>query len=136
MITLLPACLPFFSYGIQFGDLVKLREPGNVFERVLRSSGLRTLRYAFIDRSLAQEYHEDIHGRFIVAGLPHEWHGPALISVLLRNFQDQQRALDCLTSVVDDDIGQWEVDPGPFGTTIAEQNVGPESRLRSSKMVS
>jgi hypothetical protein len=26
------ACPPFFSYGIQFGDLVRVREPGNEFE--------------------------------------------------------------------------------------------------------
>jgi hypothetical protein len=108
------ACLPFFSYGIQFGDLVKTQQPGNSFERVLKPSGLRTLRFAFNEPANADERHEEIHGQFFATALPHEWHGTGYLAVLLRNSQDQEQALACLTSAVENGVGSWEVDPEPF----------------------
>jgi hypothetical protein len=106
------ACLPFFSYGIQFGDLVELREPGSVFERVLRPAGSRTLRFAFNDESCADDAHDELHRKLVATGLPHEWHGSGYLAVLLRNLRDQERALACLANSIED--GSWEVDPEPF----------------------
>ena len=108
------ACLPFFSYGIQFGDFVTIQQPGNVFERVLKSSGLRTLRFAFTSPSIADEHHEQLHGKVVASGLPHEWHGSGYVAVLLRHLQDQEIALNCLASAIESGEGCWEVDPKPY----------------------
>jgi hypothetical protein len=108
------ACLPFFTYGIQFGDLVELREPGNEFKRVLKCAGLRTLRFAFNDPTRDDDAHEELHGKFVASGLPHEWHGAGYLAVLLRNVGDQERALTCLGVFAEEGNGCWEVDPEPF----------------------
>ena len=108
------ACLPFFTYNIQFGDLVELREPANEFERVLRRAGLRTLRFAFNDQARADEAHEELHGKVIASGLLHEWHGAGYLAVLLRNVRDQERALACVREFVEEGNVCWEVDPEPF----------------------
>jgi hypothetical protein len=106
------ACLPFFSYGIQFGDLVELRQPGNAFERVLKCAGLRTFRFAFNEPTRAAEAHAELHGRVLDSRLPHEWHGAGYLAVLLRNLRDQEHAVACLGGFADN--GSWEVDPEPF----------------------
>src|SRR5258708_27044538 len=90
------ACLPFFSYGVQFGDLVKLRRPGNAFERVLKCAGLRTLRFAFNEPTRADEAHGELHRKVIATRLPHEWHAAGYLAVLLRGLRDQELALACL----------------------------------------
>jgi hypothetical protein len=108
------ACLPFFSYGIQFGDVVELGEPDHEFKRVLKESGLRTLRFAFNDAARAENAHEELHGRLIASGLPHEWHGAGYLAVLLRSAGDQNLALICLGKFVDNGDGVWEVNPEPF----------------------
>jgi hypothetical protein len=108
------ACLPFFSYGIRFGDLVELREPGKEFERVLKGAGLRTLRFGFNDPARADEAHKTLHSKLVASGLPHEWHGAGYLAVLLRNVADQERALSCLEEFANVDCGRWEVDPEPF----------------------
>lgn len=108
------SCLPFFTYGIQFGDLVEIRTPGNEFHRVLKAAGLRTLRFAFSDLNIAQRAHEELHRRFLASSLLHEWHGSGYLAVLLRDIGDQERALNCLDALIEKDIGHWEVDPEPF----------------------
>jgi hypothetical protein len=108
------ACLPFFSYGIQFGDLVEVQERGQVFERVVKSSGLRTLRIAFRKKDTARHRHERIHGELVKSGLPHEWRGFGYVSVLVRDLSDQERALSCVADDVRDGTVSWEVDPAPF----------------------
>jgi hypothetical protein len=69
------ACLPFFTYGIQFGDLIAVRKPEMVFDRGIKPRRLRALRLAFNDKKLGGQHHEEIHGRLIGRGLSHEWHG-------------------------------------------------------------
>jgi hypothetical protein len=120
------ACLPFFTYGIQFGDLVQVREPGRAFERVLRPSGLRTFRVAFADRAAAGECHVDLHTRIARAGLPCEWHGAGYAAVLIRDVGDQERALSCIAAAVQDGRVQWEVDPQPFAADAAERGAAPD----------
>ena len=111
-------CLPFFTYGIQYGDLVKVREYDREFECVLKSAGLRTLRFAFKDPGHAEKAHERLHGKLVASGLPHEWHRPGYLAVLIRNLHDQERAFTCLAGLLD--AGHWEVDPEPFQTALAE----------------
>lgn len=108
------SCLPFFTYGIQFGDLVEIRSPGNEFLRVLKSAGLRTLRFAFRDSNLAGRAHEELHRKFLASRLLHEWHGSGYLAVLLRHTEDQERALQCLGEFAEKEMGEWEIDPEPF----------------------
>jgi len=116
------ACLPFFAYGIHFGDLVAVQGQDNRFDRVLNASGLRTLRIAFTDASLMQEHHESIHAKIIGCGLPHEWHGSGYMSVLIRNPDDQERILSSVGEFIRDGCGgswEWEVDPEAFSRSDA-----------------
>jgi hypothetical protein len=110
------ACLPFFSYGIQFGDLVRLQQPGNRFDCVLESSNLRTIRIAFNHEKDVDSVHEELHGRIVTAGLPHEWYGSGYVAVLLRDVQDENRVLSLVDDLVGSGIVCWEVDPEPFGS--------------------
>lgn len=108
------ACLPYFTYGIQFGDLVEMHQPSHEFERVLKHAGLRTLRFAFNEPELANQVHEQLHGNIVASGLPHEWRGSGYLAVLLRHREDQERALSCLGDFATAEYGSWEVDPEPF----------------------
>ena len=108
------ACLPFFTYGVQFGDHVRIRQPGNLFERVLRPCGLRTFRFAFNDPAEGDSSHEELRSKMVASGLPHEWRGSGFVAVLLKNHADQVRLLSLLTEYLEDGRGRWEVDPEPF----------------------
>jgi hypothetical protein len=108
------ACLPFFTYGIQFGDWVAVREPEMVFERVVKASGLRTLRTVFKDPLLGDRCHEELHRKLDAARLPHEWYRPGYLSVLIRNRVDQESVLTLAGDLIEDGSVEWEVDPEPF----------------------
>lgn len=107
-------CLPFFTTGIQFGDLVELRASDNEFVRVLMSAGLRTLRFSFGDTGSPAEAFETIDGRIAASGLPVEWHGTDHVAILLQDERDQERALSCLAEFISDSYGDLEIDPEPF----------------------
>jgi uncharacterized protein DUF4265 len=120
------ACLPFFSYGIQFGDRVEVRDPGPVFVRVAQASGLRTLRIAFHREEQARDRHEWLHGELRKAALPHEWHGAGYLAVLLRGRADQVRALAYVADAVREGAVSWEVDPAPFSAASINSEGGAE----------
>lgn len=84
------------------------------FERVVKSSGLRTLRAAIKDQARANNIHERLHGAVVQSGLPHEWHGSGYVAVLLRNIADQLQALRVMLDVLEENAFTWEVDPEPF----------------------
>jgi hypothetical protein len=108
------ACLPFFTYGINFGDWVELREPGKEFVRILEKCGLRTLRIAVYDDSIAEAMHKELHRKLIDASFPHEWHRCGYVAILIRDKDDQSRAMQLFESVIEDEVACWEVDPEPF----------------------
>ena len=58
------ACLPFFTYGIQFGDHVAVRDDGS-FSHVIAASGLRTFRVALKEATAGRLSHERLHERTI-----------------------------------------------------------------------
>jgi len=118
------ACLPFFTYGIQFGDLIKLQQPGNMFERVLESSGLRTLRIAFNSDRDAGDKHEQLHGKIIQSGLPHEWYGSTYVSVLIRHARDQEHLLSRMDDFLENGSVCWEVDPESFDSGLDAGGAG------------
>lgn len=108
------ACLPFFTYGIHYGDIVEVEETSNEFLRVVKDAGLRTLRFAFNDLNFAVQSHEKLHGELVAADLVHEWHGAGYLAVLIRSVEDQNRALSCLGEFASEPWGSWEVDSEPF----------------------
>jgi hypothetical protein len=110
-------CLPFFTYGINFGDWVEMREPGNEFVRVLEKSGLKTIRVAFHEDSIAETMHEELHGKLNGTSLPHEWHRPTYLAVLIRDEDDQRLALSIFQSAIEDDLICWELDPDVMATS-------------------
>jgi hypothetical protein len=109
------ACLPFFTRGIAFGDLVAVEGPENRFCHVVERSGLRTLRAAFTDQSLAEKDHPELHQVIYEMGHPHEWHGSGYLAVLIRSLADQQQVADGLNKWIADGTLLCEVDPEPFG---------------------
>jgi hypothetical protein len=109
------ASLPFFSYGIHFGDLIEVDSGSNAFHRVIKPSGLRTMRVAFVDREVGERRHQAIHEGLARSRLVHEWHGYGYVAVLLRNVDDQRTALAVFDLEVSTGEVEWEVDPQPFG---------------------
>lgn len=111
-------CLPFFTYGIQFGDLVAVRKRDMTFKHVVNQCGLRAFRMAFRDKAVGNQRHEEIHGRVIKTGFLHEWLAPGYCSILVRNAGDQAAILATLDDIIRDDTVCWEVDPEPFSLEV------------------
>lgn len=105
------ACLPFFTYGIAYGDLVAVKGPEFEFDRILASSKLRTFRLAIADAAQMDVLHETLHRSIIESGLPHEWHNAGYVSVLIRHQEDQDHLLSCIGDVIQSEDTYWEVDP-------------------------
>ena len=105
------ACLPFFTYGIQFGDHVAVRDDGS-FSHVIAASGLRTFRVALKEATAGRLSHERLHERIAVTGLPHERHGADYVAVLLRGHEDQEQVRASLGDLINE--LECEVDPEPF----------------------
>ena len=108
------ASLPFFARGIAFGDLVEVSQPGQEVTRVVRQSGLRTVRACFTDRSSVTSRHEAVHGKIEALRLPSEWHGGGYVAVLVRSFEDQEAVLRALAPQLQAGIMVAEVEPEPF----------------------
>ena len=108
------ACLPFFTYGIHFGDLIEVCDTGRRFVRVRSRSGLRTMRIAINEQKKSAELHQSLHAAIVNSGLPHEFHGAGYACVLLRCIEDQDRVLSCLKAAISNDQICWEVDSEPF----------------------
>ncbi|MBZ6261191.1 DUF4265 domain-containing protein, partial [Streptomyces olivaceus] len=67
------ACLPFFTYGICYRDVVTI-DSNHLLTGVVRKSGHRTLRVALIaEHTDRDQIHELLHGKAVDADLPHEW---------------------------------------------------------------
>ncbi|MBS0260861.1 MAG: DUF4265 domain-containing protein [Planctomycetes bacterium] len=104
-------CLPFFAYGIAFGDLISAPAENLQFASVLRHSGLRTLRACFVEHSLAATLHEPVHAILSSLRHPHEWHGNGYFAVLLPDQQAEEETLKALAEFVENGILTHEVEP-------------------------
>ena len=108
------ACIPFFAYGIQFGDLIEVDPASNKLVRVLQQSGLRTMRVAFVNEAVERDMHDSCREHLSQTPLPHEWCDSGYVSILVRNNDDQKLGLSAFRSQIDAHQVEWEVDPEPF----------------------
>ncbi|MFD4232162.1 DUF4265 domain-containing protein [Streptomyces sp. NPDC058545] len=74
-------CLPFFTYGICYLDVVTIDSDHQVAS-VVQKSGHRTLRVALVAQHQDRDQlHELLHGKVVEAALPHEWLQGTYLSV-------------------------------------------------------
>ena len=104
------ACLPFFSYGVCFRDVVSLHV-GGLLAGVVNKSGHRTLRVS-IDRGQTRvdELHELLHGQVVRLGLAHEWFQGTLLAVDLAPGFDPSPLYGALDAFVSSRALYWELD--------------------------
>ncbi|SEN17360.1 DUF4265 domain-containing protein [Actinacidiphila rubida] len=104
-------CLPFFTYGICYRDVVTI-DSNHLVSRVLEKSGHRTLRVALvIDHPDREQLHELLHGSTVEAGLPHEWLQGTYLAVDLPPGTDPTAALvKILEASAQTGALHWEID--------------------------
>ncbi|MFE4687225.1 DUF4265 domain-containing protein [Streptomyces sp. NPDC056721] len=67
------ACLPFFTYGICYRDVV-ITDSNHLVASVVQKSGHRILRVAFVaEHQGRDQLHELLHSKVLETALPHEW---------------------------------------------------------------
>lgn len=71
--------LPFFAYGLHFGDEIETDDQFT-FVRVVRASGRQLLRVA-ASRDHAEIVHSGLHPLLEHLGMRHEWHRVGYVSV-------------------------------------------------------
>ncbi|MFE7511440.1 DUF4265 domain-containing protein [Streptomyces sp. NPDC057540] len=106
------ACLPFFTYGICYRDVVTV-DSNHLVTRVVRKSGHRTLRVALAvehaDRDQDQ-VHELLHSKAADAGLPHEWLQGTYLAVDLPPGSDEALLVEALEPLAQAGALHWEID--------------------------
>ncbi|WP_333775895.1 DUF4265 domain-containing protein [Streptomyces sp. IBSBF 3136] len=104
------ACLPFFTYGICYRDVVTI-DRNHLLTKVVRKSGHRTLRVALVlkhaDRNQA---HELLHGKVVDTGLPHEWLQGTYLAVDLPPGADEGPFIEALEPLAHAGVLHWEID--------------------------
>lgn len=104
------ACLPFFSYGICYRDVVTI-DSNHLVASVVQKSGHRTLRVALVtghhDRN---QLHEHLHGKVVEAALPHEWLQGTYLSVDLPPGTDPAALVEALEPSARAGALHWEID--------------------------
>ncbi|MER8015164.1 DUF4265 domain-containing protein [Streptomyces griseoluteus] len=104
------ACLPFFTYGICYRDIVSI-DRNHLVDKVLRKSGHRTLRVALVADHVARDQtHEFLHGRAVDAGLPHEWLQGTYLAVDLPPGTDVAPFVETLEPLAQAGALSWEID--------------------------
>lgn len=69
-------CIPFFTYGLSLGDVIKVADEQGSY-RVHSKSGHRTIRFAIQDQDFAHSRHEGFHGALAATGVLMELRGHA-----------------------------------------------------------
>lgn len=123
------SCLPFFTYGIAFGDVIAAEPPGFAFKSVLHRSCLLTFRGCFSDPDSAAKRHEEVHAALSRLRHPHEWHGRGYVAALLPNPEAVHEILHALASFVEDGSLIWEIDPKERseGLTLRSSGFAPRA---------
>lgn len=104
------ACLPFFTYGICYRDVVTI-DSNHVVNKVLRKSGHRTLRVALVtDHVDRDQVHELLHGKAVDAGLPCEWLQGTYLAVDLPPGADEAPFVEALEPLAHAGALHWEID--------------------------
>ncbi|MFE9923966.1 DUF4265 domain-containing protein [Streptomyces sp. NPDC005774] len=101
------ACLPFFTYGICYRDVVTI-DSNHLVTAVIHKSGHRTLRVALVaDHG---QVHELLHGKAVDTGLPHEWLQGTCLAVDLPPGANEARLIEALEPLAQAGALHWEVD--------------------------
>ncbi|MFF7730837.1 DUF4265 domain-containing protein [Streptomyces sp. NPDC008001] len=104
------ACLPFFTYGICYRDVVTINS-NHLVTGVVRKSGHRTLRVALVMKHADHDQvHEFLHGRAVEAGLPHEWLEGTYLAVNLSPGSDEAPFVEALEPLAQAGALHWEID--------------------------
>ncbi|CAM5236949.1 hypothetical protein GCM10010329_78950 [Streptomyces spiroverticillatus] len=104
------ACLPFFTYGICYRDVVTI-DSNHLVTRVVRKSGHRTLRVALaVGHADRDQVHELLHGKAVDAGLPHEWLQGTYLAVDLPPGSDEAFLVEVLEPLAQTGTLHWEID--------------------------
>lgn len=100
-------CIPFFTYGIALGDLIRLEGEVGV-PSVVRRSGRRVIRVAFKDRGDAATGHEQVHGLLVATEALHEFSGSGYVAVDLKNERQADSVISALSPLVETGLIIWE----------------------------
>ncbi|MFF7554237.1 DUF4265 domain-containing protein [Streptomyces olivaceus] len=104
------ACLPFFTYGICYRDVVTI-DSNHLLTGVVRKSGHRTLRVALIaEHTDRDQIHELLHGKAVDAGLPHEWLQGTYLAVDLPPGTDEASFVEALEPLAQAGALHLEID--------------------------
>ncbi|MEW2134069.1 DUF4265 domain-containing protein [Streptomyces sp. NPDC005435] len=104
------ACLPFFTYGICYRDVVAI-DSDHLVTEVLRKSGHRTLRVALVvEHADRERVHELLHGKAVDTGLPHEWLRGTYLAVNLPPGADESSFVETLEPLAQAGALYWEID--------------------------
>ncbi|MGW4199087.1 DUF4265 domain-containing protein [Streptomyces sp. NPDC005004] len=104
------ACLPFFTYGICYRDVVTINSEHLVI-RVVSKSGHRTLRVALVvEHANRDQVHEFLRGKAVDTGLPHEWLNGTYLAVNLPLGSDEASLVEALEPLARAGALHWEID--------------------------
>lgn len=104
------ACLPFFTYGICYRDVVTI-DSNHLVAKVVRKSGHRTLRAALVAaRADRDQAHELLHGKVVDSGLPHEWLQGTYLAVDLPPGTDEAPFVQAWEPLAQAGVLHWEID--------------------------
>ncbi|MFJ8274428.1 DUF4265 domain-containing protein [Streptomyces sp. NPDC094154] len=104
------ACLPFFTYGICYRDVVTV-DSNHLVTAVLEKSGHRTLRVALVvDHPDRDQLHELLHAKVVEADLPHEWLQGTYLAVDLPPGTDPTALVKTLEAPAQTGALHWEID--------------------------
>ncbi|MEU4654972.1 DUF4265 domain-containing protein [Streptomyces sp. NPDC023723] len=104
------ACLPFFTYGICYRDVVTI-DSDHLVSAVVHKAGHRTLRVALVaEHQDRHQLHEILHGKVTEAGLPHEWLQGTYLAVDLAPGADPATLVAVLESLAQAGTIHWEID--------------------------
>ncbi|MFD5593923.1 DUF4265 domain-containing protein [Streptomyces griseorubiginosus] len=104
------ACLPFFTYGICYRDVVTI-DSHHLLTRVVRKSGHRTLRVALVVEHVDRDQvHELLHGKAVAGDLAHEWLQGTYLAVDLPPGTDEASFVEALEPLAQAGALHWEID--------------------------
>ncbi|RLU79741.1 hypothetical protein CTZ27_36555 [Streptomyces griseocarneus] len=103
-------CLPFFTYGICYRDVVTI-DSNHLVSAVVHKSGHRTLRVALVIKHYNRDQlHELLHGKVAEADLPHEWLQGTYLAVDLAPGADPATLVAALEPLAQAGALHWEID--------------------------
>ncbi|MEV6332932.1 DUF4265 domain-containing protein [Streptomyces sp. NPDC051909] len=104
------ACLPFFTYGICYRDVVTI-DSNHLVKRAVRKYGHRTLRVApVVEHADRDQAHELLYGKAVDTGLPHEWLQGTYLAVDLPPGSDVAPFVEVLEPLAQAGALHWEID--------------------------